>query len=91
MFAIASVSLLIGTFSACAEGSTTRYGNARDPSASDVLIEHVRGQLMVTTGQEHWHDTSIWQNVDRPRVTYAFDIVNAKRWNRRQVFLPFDM
>ena len=45
---------------------------------------------MVTTGQEHWHDTSIWQNADKPRVTYAFDIVNAQHWNRRQVFLPFD-
>ena len=81
----------IGTFSAYAEGSVTRYGHSRDPDESDVVIDHARGQLLVTTGQEHWHDTSIWHNPNRPRVTYAFDIVDAERWNRRQVFLPFDM
>ena len=81
----------IGTFSAYAEGSTTRYGNSRDPSTTDVVINHVTGQLMVTTGQEHWHDTSVWYSSERVRVTYAFDILNAERWNPQQVFLPFDM
>ena len=81
----------IGTFSAYADGSVTRYGNSRDPGESDVVIDHARGQLLVTTGEEHWHDTSIWHNPDRPRVTYAFDIVDAGRWRRRQVFLPFDI
>ncbi len=81
----------IGTFSAHAEGSTTRYGNSREPSDTDVLVNHVDGMLMVTTGAEHWHDTSLWPDPDRARVTYAFDIVDASHWNPRQVFLPFDM
>jgi hypothetical protein len=80
----------IGTFSACAEGSVTRYGRSKEPDPSDALIEHVRGLLMVTTGLEHWHDTSPWQNPDRARVTFAFDVVDVSQWNPRQIFLPFD-
>ena len=80
----------IGTFSAHAAGSETRYGKTRETDKSDVIVEHVAGQLMVTTGEEHYHETSAWHDADRPRVTYAFDILNAERWNPRQVFLPFD-
>ena len=81
----------IGTFSAHAEGSETRYGKTRDTDESDVIVRHATGQLMVTTGPDHYHETSIWRDPDRPRVTFAFDILNADRWNSRQVFLPFDM
>jgi hypothetical protein len=80
----------IGTFSAHAEGSETRYGKTRETSESDAIFKHVDGHLMVTTGEEHYHETSVWQDSSRARVTYAFDILDAKRWNPDQVFLPFD-
>ena len=80
----------IGTFSAHAEGSETRYGNTKETSESDLIVKHVAGQLMVTTGAEHYHETSVWGDASRARVTYAFDILDAERWNPRQVFLPFD-
>ena len=80
----------IGTSSAHATGSETRYGRTRQTDESDVIVKHVAGQLMVTTGEEHYHETSVWRDPDRPRVTYAFDILNAERWNSGQVFLPFD-
>ena len=79
----------IGTFSAHAEGSFTRYGH-KEPSDTDAMIEHVDGLLMVTTGPEHYHETSVWSDAQRPRVTYAFDIVNVGSWTSEQVFLPFD-
>jgi hypothetical protein len=80
----------IGTFSAYADGSETRYGNAKAPSDADYRMTHVTGRLIMTTGTDHYHDTSAWQNPDRARVTFAFDIVNAKDWNTNQYFLPFD-
>lgn len=80
----------IGTFSCHSEGSETRYGGTRERGDSDVVLRHSDGQLIVTTGQEHYHETSIWQDGTRPRVTYAFDIVPPQKWNSRQVFLPFD-
>jgi len=80
----------IGTFSAHSAGSYTRYGRTKEASESDAIVEHIDGQLMVTTGEDHYHETSVWQDPDRPRVTFAFDILNAERWNSRQVFLPFD-
>jgi len=80
----------IGTFSAHSEGSATRYGNTKEPSRSDVIIKHQIGQLLVTTGEDHYHDTSTWNETDRARVTYAFDIVNFDQWNQQQMFLPFD-
>jgi hypothetical protein len=81
----------IGTFSAHAEGSETRYGKTRETSASDVIVPHVRGQLMVTTGAENYHETSVWRDPTRARVTYAFDILGPEQWNSRQIFLPFDL
>ncbi|HET7085474.1 MAG TPA: hypothetical protein VFI23_11935 [Rhizomicrobium sp.] len=80
----------IGTFSAHAEGSTTRYGRSRDTSEADVIVSHVTGQLMVTTGNENYHETSVWCDADRARVTYAFDIMGQEQWNSRQILLPFD-
>jgi hypothetical protein len=81
----------IGTFSAHAEGSETRYGKTRKASESDVIVKHVTGQLMVTTGEDHYHETSVWHDANRARVTYAFDILGAERWDSTQVFLPFDI
>lgn len=81
----------IGTFSAHAEDSATRYGTTRETSESDVMVEHAPGQLLLTTGPGHYHETSIWTDFERPRITYAFDIVNAEQWNPDQIFLPFDM
>jgi hypothetical protein len=46
---------------------------------------------MITTGPGHYHETSVWPDPKRPRVTYAFDIANAENWKPGQVFLPFDM
>ena len=80
----------IGTFSAYAEGSETRYGKTKETSDSDATVKHVNGQLMVTTGEEHYHETSVWGDSNRARVTYAFDILGVEKWNRNQVFLPFD-
>ena len=81
----------IGTFSAHAEGSTTRYGSTPQRSESDVILDHVDGQLMITTGKDHFHETSVWGDPERPRVTFAFDILGVAQWNPRQVFLPFDV
>lgn len=81
----------IGTLSVHAEGSETRYGKTKETSESDVVVKHVNGQLMVTTGTEHYHETSVWRDANRARVTYAFDILGAEQWNPRQVFLPFDI
>jgi hypothetical protein len=81
----------IGTFSAYADGSLTQYGNAKELSGEDVVIEHVPGQLVITTGPNHYHHTSTWNDPDRARVTYAFDILGANQWNSNQIFLPFDI
>jgi len=80
----------IGTFSAHAEGGETRYGNSKQESDSDAIMPHTNGQLVITTGPNHYHNTSPWTDAERPRVTYAFDIVEAENWNTRQFFLPFD-
>ena len=80
----------IGTFSAHAENSETRYGRTRETSDLDVIVKHVTGRLMVTTGDGNYHETSVWCDSARARVTYAFDIVNHGQWNNRQIFLPFD-
>ena len=80
----------IGTFSAHAEGSETRYGNSKEETEADAIMPHTDGQLVITTGPNHFHNTSTWTDPGRPRVTYAFDIVNAESWNSNQLFLPFD-
>jgi hypothetical protein len=81
----------IGTFSAHASGSLTQYGNRKELSEADTVIEHVPGQLMITTGPSHYHHTSAWNDTSRARVTYAFDILGADMWNPNQKFLPFDI
>lgn len=80
----------IGVFSANAEGSVTRYGETREDSDKDVFVEHPPGQVFITTGPEHYHTTSAWHDANRARVTYAFDIIEAKQWKATHVFLPFD-
>jgi hypothetical protein len=80
----------IGTFSAHATNSETRYGRTRETSDTDVKVGHVAGQLMVTSGEDNYHETSVWLDANRARVTYAFDIVNYDQWNSRHFFLPFD-
>lgn len=80
----------IGTFTAHAAGSETRYGRTRETSDSDLIIRHETGRLMVTTGQDNYHETSVWCDSKRARVTYAFDILGREQWNTRQIFLPFD-
>jgi len=80
----------IGVFSANAQGSVTRYGETREDSAGDVFVEHAPGQVFITTGPGHYHTTSSWHDEQRPRITYAFDIIDADQWKPTQVFLPFD-
>jgi hypothetical protein len=80
----------IGVFSAHAVGSLTRYGETPKDSDEDVFVEHAPGQVFITTGLGHYHTTSVWQDENRARITYAFDIIDADQWNPRQVFLPFD-
>jgi len=80
----------IGTFSAHSRGSETRYGRSQETSDSDAVLQHIDGQLMVTTGDNNYHETSVWLDATRPRVTYAFDIVNRDQWKQGQIFLPFD-
>jgi hypothetical protein len=80
----------MGTFSAHASGSQTRYGEARRTSEWDMVFDHVPGRLLVTTAVRHFHETSIWTDPERPRVTYAFDIIDASDWRRNALLLPFD-
>lgn len=81
----------IGTFSAHAEGSQTRYGETKEGSSQDVVLDHVDGQLLLTTGPGHFHETSVWSDGSRARVTFAFDIAEISQWNANQTFLPFDI
>lgn len=80
----------IGTFSAHSEGSHTRYGESPEASSEDVVLDHTNGQLLLTTGPGHFHETSLWSDPDRARVTFAFDIAELHQWNESQIFLPFD-
>lgn len=80
----------IGTFAAQAEGSCTRFGISPERSEEDVTIPCIDGQLIVTVGKLHYHETSIWERGDIARVTYAFDIVGEEGWRADRVQLPFD-
>lgn len=82
----------IGTFSAHAEGSTTCYGATPDAGPADWSMPHADGQLMVTVGHNHFHQVSVWTDAFRPRVTFAFDIVqlDAERAARNPCFVPLD-
>jgi hypothetical protein len=80
----------IGTFAAHAEGTSTRYGHTRERSDDDVEIPNIDGQLTVTLGKLHYHETTVWERSDSARVTYAFDIIGEEGWNPKRVQIPFD-
>jgi hypothetical protein len=80
----------IGTFAARAEGSNTRYGGTRERSDADVIIPNLDGQLVLTLGKGHYHETTAWERDDAARVTYAFDILGEDEWNANCVQIPFD-
>ena len=80
----------IGTFAARAGGSETRYGLSRERSDADFVVPNRDGQLLVTPGKLHYHETSPWSRRDAPRVTFAFDIVGAEEGDDNPLRLPFD-
>jgi hypothetical protein len=80
----------IGTFAARAEGSETRFGLLPDRTDDDIVIENVNGQLLLTFGLSHYHETSAWERSDAARVTYAVDIVPAEQWKGKSLRIPFD-
>jgi hypothetical protein len=80
----------IGSFSAHAEGSVTRWGASPVTDESDYQLENRDGLLTVTVGRKHYHEVSLWQDQDRPRVSYAFDIVDQSAWRDDRVLIPFD-
>lgn len=82
--------VFIGTFSARAEGSQTRFGLSPETNEADHIVENRDGQLLLTTGMNHYHEVSSWQDQSRPRVTYAFDVINASQWRADRVQVPFD-
>lgn len=81
---------VIGSFLARAEGSTTRYGLSKEISTDDQIFSNEDGVLLMTSGPGHYHEVSTWQNQDKPRVSYAFDIVDAVAWRSDKVLIPFD-
>ena len=80
----------IGTFAARAEGSETRYGLSRERSDEDFVIPNRNGQIVVTPGKLHYHETSPWTRRDSARVTFAFDIVAREGEDHHPLQLPFD-
>ena len=80
----------IGVFAARAEGSETRFGTSQEPRDDDVTIPNLDGQLVVTYGHNHFHETSAWERADVARVSYAFDIVGEDGWKADRVQIPFD-
>lgn len=80
----------VGTFAARAEGSDTRFALVEDRMEDGVVIPNVDGQLLLTFGAHHCHDTTEWQRTDVARVTYAIDILPAEKWSGSHVQVPFD-
>lgn len=80
----------IGTFAARAEGSQTRFGLLADRTDDDIVVENVDGQLMLTFGLSHHHETSAWERSDAARVTYAVEIIPAAQWKPKSLRIPFD-
>lgn len=80
----------IGTFAARARGSETRYGLTRERGDDDFVIPNRDGQLILTPGKLHYHETSPWPRRDRSRVTFAFDIVTREGEDHHPLQLPFD-
>jgi hypothetical protein len=81
---------LIGTVAARTEGSVTSYGPSPTADETDYRLPLLDGQLIVTTGRLHYHEVSVWHDEQNPRISYAFDIVEAKDWSSSQVLIPFD-
>jgi hypothetical protein len=80
----------IGTFAARAEGSETRFGLFKDVLKDDVVIPNRDGQLLLTFGLHHFHETSPWHRSDVARVTYAMDVVSEESWRPVPPQIPFD-
>jgi len=80
----------IGTLAARAEGSETRFGLSRERSDDDFVVPNRDGQLILTLGQLHYHETTPWPRRDAARVTFAFDIVRRKGEDHHPLQLPFD-
>lgn len=83
--------VFIGTFAARAQGSVTRFGLTHARDDGDHCIENHDGQLLLTTGMNHYHEVEGWNDqAHRRRVTYAFDIINASQWRTDRLQVPFD-
>jgi hypothetical protein len=80
----------IGTFAARAEGSETRFGLSRERSDDDFVVPNRDGELIVTLGKLHYHETSPWPRKDAARVTFAFDIITREGEDHHPLKLPFD-
>jgi hypothetical protein len=80
----------VGTFAARAEGSDTRFALGDEPIEDGVIIPNVDGQLVLTFGLRHRHDTTEWRRRDVARVTYAVDIRSDDAWSEKAVQVPFD-
>jgi hypothetical protein len=80
----------VGTFAARAQGSDTRFTLLEDKMEDGVIIPNVDGQLLLTFGAHHRHDTTEWQRTDVARVTYAIDILAADKWSANNIQVPFD-
>lgn len=80
----------VGTFAARAEGSDTRFALIEDRMEDGIVIPNLDGQLLLTFGAHHLHDTTEWHRHDVPRVTLAIDIMPEERWTRKSVQIPFD-
>lgn len=80
----------IAVFSACAEGSETRYGPFPVRTEHDRVFGHRDGQIIMTVGPMNYHEVSVWHRTDSPRVTYAFDVFETAEWDPNRVLVPFD-
>ena len=80
----------IGSFCARGEGSTTGYGHSAHSNQDDYQVENIDGQLLVTLGPRHFHEVSLWQDPERARVSYAFDINPARNGPMPSIYIPFD-
>ena len=84
-------SAYIGVFSACAEGSETKFGPFPISTEHDRSFSHRDGQLLLTEGGiKNYHEVSEWRREDAPRVTFAFDIIDASDWGKKRTLIPFD-
>jgi hypothetical protein len=80
----------IGSFAAFTEGSSTSYGPLQDSDAEDHTFYHRNGSLIVSRGGENYHQVSVWNNPEHPRVSFAFDIIDQSKWKSNSFLIPFD-